>query len=87
MSPRVRRVVLLFNTAVMFTLMAIVAVVGFRATSNTWNQTLSTLPISTGWFYVPVIWSGFHCALHLLDRGITIARGEDLPLPQDLPPD
>lgn len=63
--------------SVVIALMMIVTIVGFQATRSTWDQTMSSLPISTGWFYVPVLWAGVHCSLHLLRQGVLLLRNVD----------
>ncbi|WP_176475899.1 TRAP transporter small permease [Halomonas salipaludis] len=60
-------------------LMMVVTVVGTRATMSTWNQTLSSLPLSSGWFYVPLLWAGFHCSLHFASQSLDLALGGELP--------
>lgn len=65
--------------AVAIGLMLVVSVVGLEATRSTWDQTMSSLPVSTGWFYVPVLWAGFHSTLHLLHQSVLLLRGRDVP--------
>ena len=86
LPPRIRRVLLIVLNAIGIFLMMVVAVIGAQATMYTWDQTLPSLPISSGWFYVPVIWSGIHCSLHFVAQGAEWARGGDLPAtsPEDL---
>lgn len=79
LPPAARRVLLVGLNLVVVFLMLVVTIVGFDAVRSTWDQTLSTIPISTGWFYVPVLWSGLHCSLHLIRQSIDLARGGQLP--------
>lgn len=47
-------------------LMLIVVWTGYVATLDKWGELMPTLPISAGFYYVPVVIAGFHGFLHLL---------------------
>lgn len=63
--------------AIVIGLMLVVTIVGIQATRSTWDQTMSSMPISTGWFYIPVLWAGVHSSVHLLRQGILLVRDID----------
>ena len=86
LPSRLRRAVLVLRHLVMMFLMIVVAVVGFQATRSTWDQVMSSLPISTGWFYVPVIIASVHCVLHLIDQTARVLLDRPRPSPGTLGP-
>lgn len=47
-------------------LMLVVVWTGFVATLDKWGELMPTLPISAGFYYVPVVITGLHGFLHLL---------------------
>lgn len=47
-------------------LMLVVAWTGWIATVDKWGELMPTLPISAGYYYVPVVITGVHGFLHLL---------------------
>lgn len=47
-------------------LMLVVAGTGWGATVDKWGEMMPTLPISAGYYYVPVVIAGVHGFLHLL---------------------
>jgi TRAP-type transport system small permease protein len=79
LPPTPMRALTIAMNLIVIVLMAVVTVVGFQAVLFTWDQEMSSIPISTGWFYVPVLWSGMHCVAHLVAHSIVLARGDDRP--------
>jgi TRAP-type C4-dicarboxylate transport system permease small subunit len=47
-------------------LMLVVAWTGWIATIDKWGELMPTLPISAGYYYVPVVITGLHGFLHLV---------------------
>jgi TRAP-type C4-dicarboxylate transport system permease small subunit len=56
-------------------LMLVVAMTGWAATLDKWGELMPTLPISAGWYYVPVVIAGGHGFLHLL---LLVFTGPDI---------
>ncbi len=76
---RLRRWLIVALNCVGIFLMMVVTVIGTQATLSTWDQTLSSMPVSSGWFYIPVLWAGFHCSLHFAAQSLDLALGGELP--------
>lgn len=79
LPARGRRILIVGLNMIGVLLMMVVTLVGAQATLSTWDQTLPSIPISSGWFYIPVLWSGLHCSLHFIAQSVDLARGGDLP--------
>ncbi|WP_165789387.1 TRAP transporter small permease [Billgrantia endophytica] len=79
LPPLVQRGLIIGLNVIGIFLMMVVTLVGARATMSTWDQTLSSLPLSSGWFYIPVLWAGFHCSLHFAAQSLDLALGGELP--------
>lgn len=79
LPPHLRRWLIVALNVLGMALMAVVGVVGVAATRSTWDQTLSSIPISSGWFYVPVLWASLHMLARLVAQSLDLIRGGALP--------
>jgi TRAP-type transport system small permease protein len=74
LKPRVQEAIFRGVSAAGLVLMAIVFAVSWTATADKWQELMPTLPITAAVYYIPILISSGHAALHLVGQTVSGTR-------------
>jgi TRAP-type C4-dicarboxylate transport system permease small subunit len=74
LKPRLQEVIFRGVSAAGLALMVIVFAVSWTATADKWQELMPTLPITAALYYIPILISSGHAALHLAGQTVSGTR-------------